>query len=316
MSGADGLVLAADAMQPSQIKSTMNQHHMMGRFLSRALGGAGKALGKGVKAADDLIDGPVTGGIRHAADSSKQAVNKVSKGIADRTTPVEQVGGTGSNDLITQDDDPSPMIFGNHPVKRDESQPIRVTKDDQVYPMDDKETDKILHRLDPDESVVMSVRQSRVKPGGAAVLNPNTIFVTEKRIIIRNPTRMGLGENIEEYEYGVIKNIHLEKGMMSASVVFFIDGLTEISKGDRKSRIWGRNAAGTIDAIPKPRAEALYRYVRAKIQEVKKRGMKVTFDMPDPQPQQEDPMSLLQKKYINGEITREQFLEMKKDLGL
>ena len=287
-----------------------------GAVLGRALGGAGKALGKGVKAADDLIDGPVTGGIRHAADTSKHAVNRVSKGIADRTTPAGQAAGAGSNDLISQDDDPSPMIFGNRPAKRDENQPIRVTKDDQVYPMDDKETGKILHRLDPGESVVMSVRQSRVKPGGAAVLNPNTIFVTEKRIIIRSPTRMGLGENIEEYEYGVIKNIHLEKGMMSASVVFFIDGLTEISKKDRKSKIWGRNAAGTIDAIPKPKAEALYRYVRAKIQEVKKRGMKVTFDMPAPQQQQEDPMSLLQKKYINGEITREQFLEMKKDLGL
>ena len=57
----------------------------MGRFIGRALGGAGKALGKGVKAADDLIDGPVTGSIKHAADTSKQAVNRVSKGIADRT---------------------------------------------------------------------------------------------------------------------------------------------------------------------------------------------------------------------------------------
>ena len=57
----------------------------MGKFLSRALSGAGEALGKGVKAADNLIDGPVTDSIRHATDTGKHAVNRVSKDIADRT---------------------------------------------------------------------------------------------------------------------------------------------------------------------------------------------------------------------------------------
>ena len=271
----------------------------MGRYLSRALRGAGKALGKGVEAADGLIDGPVAGGIRRTADTGKEAVNRVSKGITDRTA-VPKAG--ASNDLISQDDDPTPVIFGNRPAKKDESQPVRITRDDQVYPMDDRETGKIHHRLDPGESVVMSVRQSRVKPGGANV-NPATIFVTEKRVIIRFPTRMGLGEDIVEHEYGVIRSIQLEKGMMSSSLVFFMAGNTP---------------GTTIQAIPKPKAEAVYRYVRGKTQEAKERGMKVTFDQPaqPAAPPQEDPLALLQKKYINGEITREEFLAMKEDLGL
>ena len=260
----------------------------MGRYLSRALRGAGKALGKGVEAADGLIDGPVAGGI-----------NRVSKGIADHTAVTKA---EASNDLISRGDDSGPVIFGNHPAKKDENQPVRITRDDRVYPMDDRETDKIHNRLDPGESVVMSIRQSRVKPGGANI-NPATIFVTEKRVIIRFPTRMGLGEDIVEHEYGVIRSIQLEKGVMSSSLVFFMAGNTP---------------GTTIQAIPKAKAEAVYRYVRGKIQEAKDRGMKVTFDQPaqPTTPPKEDPLALLQKKYINGEITREEFLTMKEDLGL
>ena len=34
---------------------------------------------------------------------------------------------------------------------------------------------RIQKRLDEGESIVMSVRQSRIKPGGTALINPNTI---------------------------------------------------------------------------------------------------------------------------------------------
>lgn len=188
------------------------------------------------------------------------------------------------------------MIFGK-PVKKD-NDAVRISRDDQVYPMDDREIGKIAPRLDNNEKVVMSVRQSRVKPGGANV-NPNTIFVTDKRVMIRSPTRMGLGEEIVEHEYGIIRSIQLEKGVMSSSLVFFMAGNTP---------------GTTIRAIPKAKAEAVYRYVRAKIQEAKERGTKVTFDQPVAP--REDPLAMLQKRYVGGEISREEFLKMKEDLGL
>ena len=33
---------------------------------------------------------------------------------------------------------------------------------------------------------------------------------------------MGMGESMEEYKYGVIKNIRPEKGTVSVSVVFYL----------------------------------------------------------------------------------------------
>ena len=83
----------------------------------------------------------------------------------------------------------------------------------------------------------MPVRQSGVKPGGANT-NPATMFVTGKRIIMRFPTRTGFGEGIAGHEYGVIRSIRLEKGVMSSSPAFFMAGNTPST---------------TIPAIPKAR---------------------------------------------------------------
>lgn len=184
-----------------------------------------------------------------------------------------------------------------------------------MHPVDNRETGRILRRLDPDESIVMSVRQSRTKPGGAALITPHTIFATEKRVIIRSPTRLGLGENIEVYDYSVIKSIHLEKGLLSSSVVFFVEGMSEISKQDRKWKVRGRTAAGTIDTIPKSKAEELYRYVWARIREVRGQGANTAPVPPAPVPR-EDPLVILRARYANGEISRQEFLTMKEDLGL
>lgn len=130
-----------------------------------------------------------------------------------------------------------------------------------------REHDKIQNRLDPGEHIIMSATQSRIRPGGAALINPNTIYLTEKRIIIRNPTRLGFGENIEEYHYSQITNIRLESGLLSSSLVFFVRGMTELSKNERNHVFWGRDSNGTIDAIPKESAENMYRVIRGKMGE-------------------------------------------------
>lgn len=49
-----------------------------------------------------------------------------------------------------------------------------------------EEIQRIAHRLEKDESVIVVAKQSRFKPGGSK-LTPDTIFITNKRIIIRNP---------------------------------------------------------------------------------------------------------------------------------
>ena len=277
----------------------------MGRHLGKALRGMGKTLRGGVKATDDLIERTFAGNTGQEADGS-----------ADHVAANMPPHGAPTGPRTDQSADPAvnfdPVAFGNETVK---GKPIRITKHHQIHPVDNRETGKILRLLDPDESIVMSVRQSRTKPGGAAMINPHTIFVTEKRVIIRSPTRLGLGENVEVYDYNVIKSIHVETGLLSSSVVFFVEGMSEISKQDRKWKVRGRTAAGTIDAIPKTKAEELYRYVWAKIQEVREQGAGIAPTASVPV-QREDPLKLLQTRYASGEISRQEFLTMKEDLGL
>ncbi len=173
--------------------------------------------------------------------------------------------------------------------------------------LDEKENEKISPRLDEGEKIIMSIRQSRIKPGGAAIVTPNSIFVTPNRIIIRNPIRLGFGEHIEEYFYHQITNVRLEKGLMSSSLVFAIPGLTEISKTDRKLMLWGRDSEGIIDAIPKAGAEAMYNYVRERIEEAKLKKE----EGKTPQNTATDPINELKVRYARGEITKEEFEEMK-----
>jgi len=55
-------------------------------------------------------------------------------------------------------------------------------------PLTDTETEeirKIKHRLDSDEKVEIVAKQSRIHPGGSAT-SPDIIFITNKRIIIKN----------------------------------------------------------------------------------------------------------------------------------
>lgn len=117
--------------------------------------------------------------------------------------------------------------------------------------------------------------------GLLAVLAPNTVFVTEKRIIIiiRSPARMGLDWGTGECEYGALKNTRPGEGMMQASAAFLIiDGLTEISE-ERKYKIWPQNAAGIINAISKPPRPRRSTGTRTPKYEVKQ-SIKVAYAMP------------------------------------
>ena len=67
------------------------------------------------------------------------------------------------------------------------------------------EIEKIAERLDEGEKVLEVAKPSRIKPGGAN-LSPNTVFATDRRLIIRNPTMLGARQNIEDFEYDNLTN--------------------------------------------------------------------------------------------------------------
>src|SRR3712207_7043703 len=131
---------------------------------------------------------------------------------------------------------------------------------------------RIANRLDHDEEVRFVAKQSRMKPGGSALATPNIVFATDKRVIIRNPTMLGMRENIEDIPYDKITSVKLEKGVFSSTILIRAPGLSEMSRVSKYSGLiaWGRGEDGQIDALPKDKGEQLFIIIREGIDGAKK----------------------------------------------
>jgi len=153
---------------------------------------------------------------------------------------------------------------------------------------DEKKIDEIIQiadRLDEDEQVIMVIRQTKnpLKPG-SSLITPDTIFATTKKIIIRDPSALGLRQNIEIYNYEQIIDVKLEKGMFSSRIGINVPG----SLYD-----------GIIEALPKNEAEDLLKIIYERIKQKK------TSTSND------DPLTILKKRFAKGEISKEEYEEMK-----
>jgi hypothetical protein len=122
---------------------------------------------------------------------------------------------------------------------------------------------KIRDVLNPDENVIIVARQSRILPGGSYV-TPNTIYATEKRLIIRDPYMLGIKENLIDIPYDVITSIKLEKGLFSSTIRFEAPALVGSKKlGMIRGIIHGNNDnEGVMQAIPKVKAQDLIEVIR------------------------------------------------------
>jgi len=169
-----------------------------------------------------------------------------------------------------------------------------------------REIKKIQDHLDSDDTVLLVAKQATNIPGGAVITGGNTIYATNKKIIIRNPTMLGLRVSVEEIPYDQITSVKLEKGMFSSSVVIRSPGLSELSRLSQSSGLiaWGRGEEGQIDAIPKEKAEQLVRIIKEKMEHVK-------LSKNAPQISEEDPLKILKVRFAKGEITKEEYDEMK-----
>ena len=166
---------------------------------------------------------------------------------------------------------------------------------------------KIEDRLEDGEEVIEVAKQSKLAPGGSK-LTPNTIFATDRRLIIRNPTMLGARQNIEFFDYDQITNIKLEKGVFSANLVLTYPGM------DRTASMlsWGRDDDGEIDAIPKDKAENILEIVRRAILRAKNESQKPTQVVQ--QTSTVDELAKLAKLKEDGVLSDKEFDKMKKDL--
>jgi len=177
-----------------------------------------------------------------------------------------------------------------------------------LTPEETEEMNKIRQHLEPDEKVLLVARQSRIAPGGA-ITTPMLIFVTDRKLVIRNPMLLGARESVQLIPYAEITAIDLEKGMFSCEIRVAAPGLTS-----EMNRFFGhatRQGIAGIPAIPKDKGE--------KIVSLVKEGMKrekAARAMPQGAPASTplDELRKLKELLDLGAITREEYEEKKKTL--
>jgi len=69
-----------------------------------------------------------------------------------------------------------------------------------------------------EEEILFIARQSRVRPGGSLV-TPNSVYVTNRRVLWRNPKFLGLKKDYVDVDYRDISNIRLKKGVFSTKIL-------------------------------------------------------------------------------------------------
>src|SRR5918997_427006 len=175
---------------------------------------------------------------------------------------------------------------------------------------------RIANRLDQDEKVRLVAKQSRMKPGGSALATPNIVFATDKRVIIRNPTMLGMRENIEDIPYDKMTSVKLEKGIFSSTVLIRAPGLSEMSRVSKSSGLiaWGRGEDGQIDALSKDKGEQLFTIIREGIDGTKKPSTQSAINTVNPQILIADELMKLASLKEQGIISETEFTQMKQDL--
>ncbi len=108
--------------------------------------------------------------------------------------------------------------------------------------VDQQELKLVEDDLWPSETVMGTVKQRRILPGGS-LITPTTVFITNKRIIIMNRASAGLRKDFEIIPYNKITSVRLEHGIISSSVFVRVEGYDKdvglLSHGKEEGEIDG-----------------------------------------------------------------------------
>jgi hypothetical protein len=147
-----------------------------------------------------------------------------------------------------------------------------------------------------DEQVMAVIRQSRLR----ALITPDSIIVTNHRIIRCSPSSLGLHKQIEDYRYEDIANLTIDKGIMFARIIV-------------KRRFMSEDLV--LDNLREGQVDYIFRLIQENLRRIGGGAASpVTTDRQTPPSSPEDPLQVLKLRFARGEITKEQYEEMKKVL--
>ena len=146
--------------------------------------------------------------------------------------------------------------------------------------------------LDPGEQLLAIIRQRRLK----TITTPDTIVVTEQRVIRCSPSAFGLKKEVSDYLYQDMANLRVKKGIVSGSII-----IKQNRRGDDL----------VIDNLPKAPLDSMAKVIQEKIRQARS---EITSQQVSSSSQVQDPLTMLKTRFVKGEITKEQFEEMKQIL--
>jgi hypothetical protein len=191
-----------------------------------------------------------------------------------------------------------------------------------------EEINKISNMLNANEEVFVVARQSRLKPGGSK-FTPNIVYATDRRIIIRDPSMLGLREEVVDIPYDLISSVRLDKGVFSSSIIFTAPGLRSSGRLGLIEKMAGNefspNEDAVITAIPKDKAENLVEVIRNGMdrqkevyqqQQPQRVDVSTNNNNSDNSPTMSiaDELTKLAKLKEQGVISESEFQQMKQDL--
>ncbi len=67
------------------------------------------------------------------------------------------------------------------------------------------------------EEIILVASQSQILPGGS-LFTPNTIFITNRRVLFKDPKWLGLKADIIDMNFKDISNVRLNRGVFSTEI--------------------------------------------------------------------------------------------------
>ena len=134
------------------------------------------------------------------------------------------------------------------------------------------EIKKIKKYMTQDERILYVTEQDKEKQKQSET-NASMIFVTDKRIIIKNATSIGMKDLIQDMPYDNISSIKLQEGLGSSRVVFNGARFAEVNTMSQESlqRAWGIEEETILDSMPKKDAKEFVTILK---EQLEKNGIK------------------------------------------